>query len=99
MRDFATEIKQLNQRLKELRMHQILKRILQNHCVNLKTKYSFEYDQIHDGKIKLKALRNGGVTKYWYLEKQRGVLRISHGNSEKELREFFNFYLNQFKRK
>lgn len=36
---------------------------------------------------------------YWYLEKERGVLRISHGNSEKQLREFFNFYQNQFKTK
>jgi len=99
MTDFAEEIKALNQRLKELRMHELLKRIIQNHCINLKTKYQFEYKQIHSGKIKLKALKNGGMLYYWYLEKERGVLRISHGNSEKQLREFFNFYQNQFKTK
>lgn len=39
MTDFAEEIKALNQRLKELRMHELLRRIIQNHCVNLKIKY------------------------------------------------------------
>ena len=96
MTDLTKEIRLLNQRLKELRIHERLRRIIQNHCVNLKTKYQFEYKQIHSGKIKLKALKNGGMLYYWYLEKESGVLRIAHGNSEKQLREFFNFYQNQF---
>ena len=99
MKEYGQEIKALNARIKELQMHELLRRILQNHCFTFSDKkYYFERKRVHDGKYKLKAMKNWQSVKYWYVEYQGDLLRISHGNTEKELKDFFKTYQKQFER-